>query len=162
LDGKKQLKTEWEGKDNFSLSASTDAKKAAWIWKISGVGLILLILAIGIVMAFNLPESVSSYLLWLLIPLAFLFLFIWQITKYRRIQVNEAGITYQQGKKELFWPWGDIEVVAFRVNSEAIVIWQGPRYKSYSYKRIEAESMNEVANTIFQQAMIRNIPVTWV
>lgn len=162
LDGKEQLRNEWEEKETFSLSASTNAKKAAWIRKIGGIGLIFLVLVIGTIIAFNLPESISLSLVWLLIPLAFLFLYVWQITKYRRIQVNEAGITYQHGKKELFWPWGDIEAVAFRVNSEEIVIWQGLRYKSYSYSRIEAESMNEVANTIFQQALIRNIPVTRV
>ncbi|MAU01118.1 MAG: hypothetical protein CL608_28580 [Anaerolineaceae bacterium] len=162
LHGKEQLRNEWEGKETFSLSASTNAKKATWIRRIGGIGLIFLVLVIGTIIAFNLPESISSSLVWLLIPLVFLFLYIWQITKYRRIQVNEAGITYQHGKKELFWPWGDIEVVAFRANSEEIVIWQGPRYKSYSYKRIRTEDMNAVANTIFQQAMIRHIPVTWV
>ncbi len=162
LHSKEQLKYEWERKDTFSISASTNAKKTVWIRKISIVGLIFLVLAIGTVIAFNFPESLSSSLVWLLIPLAFLFLFIWQVTKYRRIQVDEVGITYQQGKKELFLRWEDIEVIAFQINLEQLLIWQGPRYKSYSYKRIETEDMNEVANTIFQQAMIRNIPVTWV
>lgn len=162
LHGKEQLKHEWEGKDTFSLSASTNREKAIRIRKIAFtgvmifVGLVLWLTSIGPFREVDTPISLLG------IVLIYVFFVIWAITKYKRIQVDERGITYQQGKKELFWRWDEIEVLAFQANTEKLHIWQGPRYKSYSYSRIEAQSMNEVANIIFQQAMIRNIPVARV
>lgn len=162
LHGKEQLQYEWEGKDTFSISASTNKEKAIRIRKIAFtgvmifVGLVLWLTSIGPFREVDTPVSLLG------IVLIYVFFVIWATTKYKRIQVDDRGITYQQGKNELFWRWGEIEVLAFQVNTEQLHIWQGPRYKSYSYSRIEAESMNEVANTIFQQAMIRNIPVTRV
>lgn len=162
LDGKRQLQYEWEGKDTFSISASTDKEKAIRIRKIAITGLMIFVGLVLWLTSIGPFREVDAPIVLLGIVLLYISIVIWAATKFKRFQVDEQGITYQQGRKELFWHWDDIQVLAFNVNAEQLLIWQGPRYKSYAYKRIEAESMNEVANTIFQQAMIRNIPVTWV
>lgn len=162
LDGKRQLQYEWEGKDTFSKSASTDKEKAIRIRKIAITGLIIFVGLVLWLTTIGPFREVDTPIILLGIVLLYVSIVVWATTKLKRFQVDEQGITYQQGRKELFWRWEDIEVIAFQINLERMLIWQGPRYKSYSYKRIEAESMNEVANTIFQQALIRNIPVTWI
>lgn len=162
LNGKRQLRHEWEGKDTFSISASTDKEKAIRIRKIAFTGVMIFVGLVLWLTSIGPFREVDTPIILLGMVLLYVSITMWAITKYKHIQVDERGITYQQGKNEIFWGWKDIEVLAFQVNAEKMLIWQGPRYKSYSYKRIEAESMNEVANTIFQQAMIRNIPVTWV
>lgn len=162
LNEKERLTKVWQEKESFSLWAQTDKKKAIRKQKIIFasviifVGLVLWLTSIG-------PfRDVSTPIILLGIILLYVSIVVWVTTKYKRIQVDERGITYQQGKNELFWRWSEIEVLAIQTNSERLHIWQGARYKSYSYSRIEAGCMHEVANTIFQQAMIRNIPVTWV
>lgn len=162
LEEKKRLTKVWQEKESFSLWAQTDKKKAiqkqriVFASVIIFLGLVLWLTSIGPFREVGTPIFLMG------IVLFYVSIVIWATTRFKRIQVDERGITYQQGKNELFWRWGEIEVLAIQTNSERLHIWQGPRYKSYSYSRIEAESMNEVANTIFQQAMIRNIPVARV
>ncbi len=162
LDGKRQLQYEWEEKDTFSISASTDKEKAIRIRKIAITGLMIFVGLVLWLTSIGPFREVDTPIILLGIVLLYVSIVVWATTKLKRFQVDEQGITYQQGRKELFWRWEDIEVIAFQINLERLLIWQGPRYKSYSYKRIKAEDMNAVANAIFQQAMIRNIPVTWV
>lgn len=162
LDGKKQLQYEWKGKGAFSKSASTDKEKAIRIRKVAITGLIIFVGLVLWLTTIGPFREVDTPIILLGIVLFYVSIVVWATTTLKRFQVDEQGITYQQARKELFWRWEDIEVIAFQINLERLLIWQGPRYKSYSYKRINAEDMNIVANTIFQQAMIRNIPVTWV
>ena len=162
LHGKEQLQDEWQGKDTFSIAASTNKEKSIRTRKFAFTGVMIFVGLVLWLTTIGPFQEVDTPIVLLGIVLLYVSIIVWATTKYKRIQVDERGITYQQGKRELFWRWDEIDVLAFQVNVERMIIWQGPRYKSYSYKHINTEGMNEVANIIFQQALLRNIPVTWV
>ncbi len=162
LEEKERLTKVWQEKESFSLWAQTNRKKAVQKQRIAFASVIIFLGVVLWLTSIGPFREVATPIYLMGIVLFYVSIVIWGTTRFKRIQVDERGITYQQGKNELFWRWGEIEVLAIQTNSERLHIWQGPHYKSYSYKRIEATDMNAVANTIFQQAMIRNIPVAQV
>lgn len=160
LGEKQRLTKVWQEKESFSLAAQTNRKKAIQIRKIGFAGVIIFV---GLVLWLtSIRPEVDTPIILLGIVLLYVSIVIWATTKFKRIQVDERGITCQQGKNELFWRWDEIEVLAIQTNTKRLHIWHESHYKSYSHNRIETEKMNEVASTIFQQAMIRNIPVAQV
>ena len=163
LKWKRQLQAQWQEGTTFSTIAQNNKDKLSLLRKISFV--IFLILA-GLLIWAGI-SGLEREVLVAIVPTGifafFLFLGIFEFTTFKMFKVDENGIAYQYGRKQTFFAWQDIEVIAFRIAGQRLLIWQGSnRYKSYSYSHIDSEDMDKVAQTIFDQAAIRNIPVAKV
>ena len=163
LKWKHQLQAQRQGSTSFSSIAQNNKDKLSLLRKISFV--VFLILA-GLLIWAGISELEREALV-AIVPIGvfafFLFLGIVEFTTFKMFKVDENGILYQYGRKQTFFAWHDIEVIAFRIAGQRLLIWQeSNRYKSYSYSHINSEEMDKVAQTIFDQATIRNIPVAKV
>ena len=162
LRWRNQLQADWQEGTSFSEIVQTNKHRAKWMQ-----GLILIVIAIFLVLIIwivNLGELHEAIfpILFMAIPVVFTFLLVWNFTKYKKIEVNDSGLAFTLGKREHFYDWHSIEVLAFRTRSQHLLVWQDSRYKSFSYNRLEAKITNNLLNTIYQQAIIRNIPIAAV
>jgi len=163
LSWKRQLREQWQEGTSFSTTAQTNKAKLSLIRKFSLVALSIFVgLLIWTIISRTFQDSLVA-----IVPIGvlvfFLFLTILEFTTYKKFQVDEKGIAYQYGRKQTFFAWHDIKVIAFRIAGQRLLIWQeSNRYKSYSYSHINSEEMENVARTIFEQATIRSIPVARV
>jgi len=140
-------------------SAETNRKKGAALrW----IGSIPVILAFGAMSWSFFIEPIENIIFVIIflggmitVPLVILF----AATRYRRIQVNNDGVMYLNGRKEILFPWDKIETIALRTQNQNILIWTGKRYKSLSYAGMNLEAINEVFNIIYYKAMAKDIAV---
>lgn len=163
LNWKRQLQAQWQEGTSFSTIAQNNKDKLSLLRKISTVVFLILVGLLFWTGISGLEREALAAIVPIGVFAFFLFLGIVEFTTFKMFKVDENGILYQYGRKQTFFAWQDVEVIAFRVAGQRLLIWQGSnRYKSYSFSHIDSEEMETVARTIFEQATIRSIPVARV
>lgn len=158
LDWKTELESSSK-QEPFTIKAYTNRRRARLVRTVVLTAVtIILGLLIWLISSAAIQEAIVPITLIGVVSF-FVSFTIWQFTKYRCLQVDENGLTYRNGAKEHFFDWNNIDTLAFRAASQHLLIWKGDRYKSYSYRGMDAKMVNETANTIVKQATIRNIPI---
>jgi len=107
---------------------------------------------------FTIDQQAGRIFLFLSGVILIIFFAVWINTTYQAIQVNHNGITYQRGRKSHTYNWQNIEAIAIELRYRQFLIWENNKQRKLSYSHIKTENANEVANAIFQQTLIHDIP----
>lgn len=107
---------------------------------------------------FTIDQQAGRIFLFLSGVILLIFFAVWVNTTYQAIQVNHNGITHLRGRKSHTYNWQNIETIAVELRYRQFLVWENNRERKLSYSHIKTENLNEVANAIFQQALIHDIP----